>query len=328
MPSDIWIRGQVLQGEPMREFEQVYADLANSNESLSAFDEEGVRLWDALKSAPSYTCYRSSKSAFDTLVASTAWHDLLASRCFGSIFDFGTGMGENACAILPSLKDLGVPPSIVLVDLSKGMVEHAFKAVTLEALRLNVAADVIPIRNNILREVERLRRNSVLGQFLEGTAPRLFMLLGGTLSNFREDEFFDALDRIFRPNDILVFGVEQCRLIDGSTKSEEDFLKEYDSPEQTAMCVNYCRKNFGDSPRYEDAISFLMDRKGRASSIPNTISVISGCFRDAAIEIISPHHRYDEAALLDYLRSRGFNLVMSVSSPDEKFYKCFVCERI
>jgi len=312
----------------MREFEHVYADLASSIESLSAFEEEGVRLWDALKSAPSYTCYKSSKSAFGALLASTAWRDLLASRCFGSIFDFGTGMGENACAILPCLKDLGVRPPMVLVDLSKGMLEHAFKAVTLEALRLDVFMDVIPIRNNILREVDRLRRTSVLGQYLEGSAPRLFMLLGGTLSNFREDEFFDVLDRISRPNDVLVFGVEQHRLVDGSTKPEEDFLKEYDSPEQTAMCVNFCRKNFGDGPRYEDAISFLVDRKGRASSIPNTISVISGCFRNAAIEIISPHHRYDEAALLDYLRSRGFGLVMSAGSPDEKFYKCFVCERI
>lgn len=228
------------------------------------------------------------------------------------------GCGKKTATILDALVKDERPLRVIITDSIKEMLRVAYKEIT-SRVRPNIEA-VIPVRVDIAKSLEELRRAEDAYPQLAIRGRTSFFELGCTLANAPENWPLRVLSSTLIKGDILVLGLEFHRLVDGREATPDHMLAPYkNAPSFEA----YWDAQYDRGHRTYD---IWLEKSGTNSNIPGSLSVLASLPGLASPFMVS--NRYDEAEFLAFVSRFRFRHLFSRASPRNPFYQHVVLERI
>ena len=213
-------------------------------------------IWDRVKAAPEYPLYRLCQDGLTEILHSPEWDS--RSSDLRIVFNLGAGSASKDTLILRSLAQCKSKPTFAWVDASMYMLLKTIRGVNRYFIGgvngVALAAD--------FEHPARLRKVyedsfPTLPEFKERKA---FFVLGFTLSNLHEEQFFSSYKKVCEPGDLFIFPMQF--IPEGDSKVRDKFkktlLESYDFEEGrklsqawVALLQEYSLVNYED-PTIED----------------------------------------------------------------------------
>ena len=158
-------------------FEKRFIDVDSSLGAKSYDRPGGIEDWIALTKAPSYTPYRHSREAWLAFLSSGWWMQAVSSQRYQTIFELGSGSGEDVSALGESF--VGQPrPRLRLIDISKRALRYAYEEICGQTILPADSLDILYIRADFTKHLDRALSYAEAGS-------KMVCMLGGTFGNFK-----------------------------------------------------------------------------------------------------------------------------------------------
>jgi hypothetical protein len=198
------------------------------NEKHYYLTPEAALTWNALVRAESYPTYDQCKSGLRALVESSAWAQLIKERPVTSVVMLcgGGSPSKDMVIVNALLGQTGLTDEIldyVILDVSPWMLFSSswYLEETLPGIPGGDRIRIIPVCGDVQGMAE-------LDVFSRGTGRTLFAITGGTIGNLSETRFFERLERVARPDDLLIVSAD-CLV--GSAGHAAKLIAKYDHRE-------------------------------------------------------------------------------------------------
>lgn len=176
------------------------------NQSLMYHSPAAVKIWEGIANDKGYGLYRICESNLKTLLQLTCWTSKISS--LGSIVILGAGAASKDTLIIQSLESLAKNEiEIVWVDVSLYMLANTVKKVMPNITLPNIKPRAIATD---FEYPERL--DSIMEELkIDHTGIRATFILGSTLSNIDENDFFREFCKTCSDDDLLIISMEHVR---------------------------------------------------------------------------------------------------------------------
>ena len=296
-------------------FEKRFIDLDSSLGAKSYDRPGGIEDWIALTKAPSYTPYRHSREAWLAFLSSGWWMQAVASQRYQTIFELGSGSGEDVSALGESF--VGQPrPRLRLIDISKRALRYAYEEICGQTILPADSLDILYIRADFTKHLDRALSYAEAGS-------KMVCMLGGTFGNFKEDELLAHMCANLSVNDCFVVGTEFYQISNGDTQADEILLGEYSSEEHKTFCSNELR--YTETMAAVDRSKLNITMAKQLSSIPDTRSIVT--YYNGAQNPVIQSHRYDYGHFVKYFSEHNLELVHAADASSNPFMKCIAFQK-
>jgi hypothetical protein len=214
---------------------------------------ESARQWNALVENGNYAMYSACLATLDELLRSKQWRQAIARGAYNvGVALAGGGSPEKDALLAGALAEsTQYKVQYCLIDVSHEMMTHSQRIMT-RLLRLPDKVQLLPGKRI---DILKLHRYSPRRPEWSGV---VWAILGGTIGNLPEGQFFESISAPSRPGDLMIIGLDTH---DGETwskfqkrirtqyKGEEvyDLLLEGRRGQNQSVQIKF-RKDVGDIP--------------------------------------------------------------------------------
>jgi hypothetical protein len=285
---------------------------------------EAVAEWKRIVADGAYAGYRNCKASLRALLQSPESRSLLASARLREVYILGGGSPEKEALVLAAASAVTTQPlRCLVVDLSEYMIAESLRGLGAWAKSNRVEIALTPL----VAPFERLDANIGLGQ-----GGRLFVLLGVTFGNLKEDQVLSALARASRPGDIAIVTAE-CVDEQNLDAFRAQLLANYRSEAGLDFIASGLVGEDADDSEFVNqrkALSVnVVDAFPEYSAVPGTIAAVTMTNISGAPRPVAISKRYREAELIAALWKYGFVPALpAVPAPGAPHFKQFVFKRV
>jgi uncharacterized SAM-dependent methyltransferase len=270
-----------------------------------------AEVWDRITKSREYKLYGLCEAGLEALLGLSEWREI--SKSIRLVFVLGAGSPTKDSKILTALLKNPHHPAFVWVDASLQMLHKTIKQVPrdLTANKIQLAAIATDFENP--GNLAKVLAGSfpTLPQFEEKKA---FFILGFTLSNLNESEFFNSYHKMCSKGDVFIFPMQ---FIPENAKNSDAVRKAFAS--EVLACYNFdgghkLAKSWADliedykDPEYFDPkISkiFLGEHESLAVQFRAQLKGHDGAKREITTATSSRHYRSD---FVNFLAGLGYEL--------------------
>jgi L-histidine Nalpha-methyltransferase len=159
------------------------------------YDAKGSALYEKITQLPEYYPFRVEGGILEAVA-----DEIAAATRASSIIEFGSGSSDKTHILLRALRRAGTLQSYTSIDISESALVAAGSRLVAEYPGLSVRAMLADFET----QAETLAAH-------ESPAPRMVLFLGGSIGQLSQDqraEFLRGLRSAFRPDDMLLLGVD------------------------------------------------------------------------------------------------------------------------
>jgi hypothetical protein len=296
---------------------------------------DAAQAWISLVRAEAYPTYDQCKAGLRRLAASDVWNEAIARVAPETVVMLAGGGAPTKDlvlihALLRHPRLAGQRITYYLIDISPYMLTDAFTWLhdALQEIEGGDRIEIKPVRDDVLDL-------SDLKSLLEGRRGAiLFGITGGTIGNLSENAFFDALEQVSRPGDLLILSADTIpEEAVADDVVEGRIVHKYDHPDLRRFIGPAVRSLAAelelDHPVKSvfDALEIGLDDKQRFSDVPNSLSLTMDMqSADRRVNMLSST-RYRRPELRDFVNERGWRELDEVESPFDQNYVQFFLER-
>ena len=292
---------------------------------------EAAKAWAAMVDSENYRMYLECLLSLKELVKSKHWNAAVRSGTYNAAVTLGGGASPEkdwviATSLFAALKEPKSKLTYVLNDISTFMIQHSARF-----LERRLAKEQLCEQIKIVYDWSDFLQLDLLFRRPDCQAI-VWAILGGTIGNVSELNFFRSINGPSKPGDLLVVGVDT---IDNESveRFEERMITEYRSRELDALLLTPMSDTVGldgEEPvvkvtvqAYVDAASF------NRSNVPNSRTAVfsSPLPGKPDLTILAYSTRYVLEDFLAYARQFGWECLGTTPAPSESTFRQLLLRR-
>lgn len=288
-----------------------------------------ARIWERITTRGPYKrLYQACEQGLEGILSSETWHKLALQ--IGTIFNLGAGSPTKDKIILRNIEEIcSTKPIYVLVDASLYMLANTLKDIETErGASVNVVALATDFEHP-KRMMCQLRTGlTAFPKKYSNNGRNVFFILGFTLSNLDESDFFDAYAEACELGDLLIFPMQfipESEVSDGDTEALDQFDKNLSTHYNFSDGMKLARSSLrllqefetvpGDIPPSVEQEQFHGKNRSRRIEFKARVVDGQGYERTVITAKSSRHYRSD---YLELLKEKGFNLIKEAVGGDKE----------
>jgi len=276
---------------------------------------EAATAWSALVDSEGYRMYLECLLSLKSLVGSRAWLRAIEDgRHQVAVMLGGGGSPEKDWVIATSLLRGAKAVHLVITDISQPMLHHS-----VAPLRRRLAGANLEQRVTLswdCYDFLLLDQQFVRGQSWQSV---VWTLLGGTIGNVRETQFFRSINGRARAGDLLIVGIDTIE----STEAEEleaRVAAHYRNKELDDLLLTPLR-SLGEAPQ-SVTVTLEGDRRANEhSDVPNSRTAVFSITRDGSRLVLAVSTRYVLQEFLLHAERFGWEHVATEKSGPESTFR-------
>lgn len=279
-----------------------------------------ARIWERITTQSPYKrLYQACEQGLAGILRTGTWGEIAPQ--VGTIFSLGAGSPSKDRTILGNIEDIcSRKPTYVLVDASLYMLANTLKDIETTGERnVNVVALATDFEHP-KRMMSQLRTGlAAFPKKYSNDGRNAFFILGFTLSNLDEDDFFEAYAGACEPGDLLIFPMQFIPGPEGPDgeaevlgRFERDLRAHYNFSDGMKLARSALRllQEFepvpGDVPPGVEPEQF--QGKNRSRRIEFKARVVDGDGHERTV-ITAKSSRHYRSDYLEFLTAKGFRLL-------------------
>ncbi len=215
-----------------------HAQYGQENQKYMYFNQAGVMIWkELIELCDDYKMYEHCQRLLQNFLRNNIWKNMAGS--ISHIYILGAGSPKKDQEVIKSLQAHEMDNiSYILVDTSMHMLAYTAKEISCLQGKLPVITSIMTDFQNMDRMI-KIVQDRLLEQVYAIKKRSIYFMLGATLSNINENEFFASLNQVFKSGDLFVATLEFIENHDkDGMQMKKKLLNTYNNPFTKKLAKN------------------------------------------------------------------------------------------